>query len=130
MTKRKAKTSAGKKIAQETSPQKIIVECAREISKSQKSFNFYKDTVKFQKEVHKVDVGTRYLSANTAQEMVMFLSKSTVIENITNPLNSGLRIWSSLLFDESLSAKTMDKKDLYIIKTCGNGKARFDVSAL
>ena len=43
--------------------------------------------VKFEKEVHKVDVGTGYLTTNAAQEMVMFLSKSIVAENITDPLN-------------------------------------------
>ena len=146
--KEKQTTSAGKEIAQETSSQKTIVECAREISKSQKSqliknfqlahfltvknksFNFFKDMVKFGKEVHKVDVGTGYLSTNAAQEMVMLLSKSIITENITDPLNSVSRIYFSLLFDGSLSAKTRDEKDLYIIKTCDNGKARFDVLAL
>ena len=60
----------------------------------------------------------------------MFLSKSIVAENITDPLNSELRIYFSLLFDGSSSAKTMDEKELYVVKTYDNGKARFDVLAL
>ena len=60
----------------------------------------------------------------------MFLSKSIVAQNITDPLNSESRIYFSLLFDGSSSAKTMDEKELYVIKTCDNGKARFDVLAL
>ena len=35
-----------------------------------------------------------------------------------------------MLFDGSSSAKTVDEKELCVIKTCNNGKARFDVLAL
>ena len=62
--------------------------------------------------------------------MVILLSKSIITENITDPLNSGSKIYFSLLFDGSFSGKTMDEKEFYIIKTCDNGKARIDVLAL
>ena len=43
---------------------------------------------------------------------------------------SGDRTYFSLLTDGSSSAKTMDEKELYVIKTCDKGKPRFDVLAL
>ena len=87
--------------------------------------------VKFEKEVDKVDVGTEYLTTNAAQEIVMFLSMLIVAKSITDLLNSEPRIYFNLLFDGSSSAKTMDEKELYVIKVVrDNGKARFDVLAL
>ena len=41
-------------------------------------------------------------------------------ENIIEPLNSGDRTYFSLLTDGSSSAKTMDKKELYVIKIRSN----------
>ena len=49
-----------------------------------------------------------------------------ITENITEPLNSGNRTYFSLLTDVSSSAKTMDEKELYVIKTCDKGKPWFD----
>ena len=43
----------------------------------------------FQKDVYHVDVGTGYLLDVAAKEMIMYLSKSIVTENIVDPLNSG-----------------------------------------
>ena len=53
-----------------------------------------------------------------------------ITENITQPLNSGDQKYFSLLTDVSSNAKTMDEKELYVIKTCDKGKPRFDVLAL
>ena len=66
--------------------------------------------VTFKKEVHNVDLGTGYLSKDSAQEMIMYLSKSIVLENIAEPRNTGERLYFSLLFDGSSSAKTMNEK--------------------
>ena len=85
-----------------------------------KSFNFYKDLVTSKKEVHNVDLGTAYFSKCSAQEMIMYLSKSIVLENITEPLNTGERLYFSWLFDGSSSATTIDEKKVYIIKPCCN----------
>ena len=95
-----------------------------------KSLNLYQELVCFEKEVYKVDVGTGYLNKTAAQEILFFLSKSMITENITEPLNSGDRTYFSLLTNGSYSAKTMEEKELYVIKTCDKGKPRFDVLAL
>ena len=95
-----------------------------------KSLNFYQELFCFEKEVYKVDVGTGYLNKTAAQEILLFLSKSMVAENITEPLNSGDRTYFSLLTDGSSSAKTMEEKELYVIKSCDKGKPIFDVLAL
>ena len=92
--------------------------------------NFCQDLVCFEKEVYKVNVRTGYLNKTAAQEILLFLSKLMITENITEPLNSGDRTYCSLLTDVSSSAKTMDEKELYVIKTCDKGKPRFDVLAL
>ena len=95
-----------------------------------KSFNFYKDLVHFTKEFYNVDVGSGYLQNVSAKEMVLYLSKSIVEENIAIPLNERKRLYFSMLFDGSSNAKTMDEKEVYVIKTCENGKPRYDVLSL
>ena len=86
--------------------------------------------VTFQKDMYHVDVGTGYLSDVAAKEMIMYLSKSIVAENITDPLHSGERLYFSLLFDGSSNAKTIDEKELYLIKTCDLEKPSYNVLAL
>ena len=95
-----------------------------------KSFNFYKDLVTSKKEVHNVDLGTAYFSKCSAQEMIMYLSKSIVLENITEPLNTGERLYFSWLFDGSSSATTIDEKKVYIIKPCCNWMLQFKMLSL
>ena len=82
--------------------------------------NFYQELVCFEKEVYKVNVRTGYLNKTAVQEILLFLSKSMITENIMEPLNSGGRTYFSLLTDGSSSAKTMDKKELYVIKIRSN----------
>ena len=131
--------SAGQLAAQDNTSQTTIVQHARDLKKKSqkapliktfqlahflivkiKSFNFYKDLVTSKKEVHNVDLGTAYFSKYSAQEMIMYLSKSIVLENITEPLNTGERLYFSWLFDGSSSATTIDEKEVYIIKPCSN----------
>ena len=147
----KTKATSGQQIAATFSShnqEKMIVEHARILSKTQKeqlikkfqlvhfltvnnqSLNFCQDLVCFEKEVYKVNVRTGYLNKTAAQEILLFLSKLMITENITEPLNSGDRTYCSLLTDVSSSAKTMDEKELYVIKTCDKGKPRFDILAL
>ena len=97
---------------------------------NKKPLNFYQQLVRFDKDVYKVDLGTGYLNNNAAQKILLYLSKSVVAEHITEPLNNGERLYFSILFDGSSSAKTMDEKEVYVIKTCDQGKPRFDVLAL
>ena len=147
----KTKATSGQQIATISSSrdqEKTIVEHGRILSKTEKaqliqkfqlvhfltvnnrSLNFYQELVCFEKEVYKVDVGTGYLNKTAAQEILLFLSKLMITENIAEPINSGDRTYFSLLTDGSSSAKTMDEKELYVIKTRDKGKPRFDVLAL
>ena len=95
-----------------------------------KSFQFYQDMVRFEKDVHKVGLGTVYLNRQSGTEMISYLSKAIVMENITELLNKGEQKYYSLLFDGSSSAKAINEKEVYVIKTCDSGEPRFDVLAL
>ena len=46
----------------------------------------------------------------------MYLSKAKLLEEITEPLNKKTCLYYSLLTDGSSSAKTMDEKELVLIK--------------
>ena len=137
----KTKATSGQQIAATSSShnqEKMIVEHAWILSKTEKaqlikklqlvhfltvnnkSLNFYQELVCFEKEVYKVNVRTGYLNKTAVQEILLFLSKSMITENIMEPLNSGDRTYFSLLTDGSSSAKTMDKKELYVIKVRSN----------
>ena len=95
-----------------------------------KSFNMYQNFVNFEKDIHKVDVGNGFLNNKSGQEITIFLSNSLLRENVVKPLNEGRRLYFSLLYDGSSSAKTNDEKELYVIKTCNKGKPQFDVLSL
>ena len=86
-----------------------------------------KKFAEFEKNVYKVDMGICFLNG---QELILFLSDFLFRENVVHPLNDGTRLYFSLLYDESLSAKTSDEKELYIIKICNNGQSKFDVLLL
>ena len=62
--------------------------------------------------------------------MIHFLTKDILYRNITNPLNSGEKHFYSLLSDGSSNAKTMDEKELVLIKTCNQGRPVFHVFGL
>ena len=62
--------------------------------------------------------------------MIIYLANSCFRENVVKPLNSKRRKFFSILCDGSLSAKTNSEKELYLIKTCKNGKPKFDVLSL
>ena len=86
--------------------------------------------VRFEKEVHGVKVGMGYLNEQSAQEMVYFISKAIVQEKILESLNSKKRIYFSIIFDDSSNAKTIDEKEIYVIKSCDMGKPCYDVLVL
>ena len=58
-----------------------------------KSFNFYQSLVRFEKDIHKVNVGTGYLNNKSCSEIIHYLSKAMVQENITEPLNNKERLY-------------------------------------
>ena len=86
--------------------------------------------VGFAKEVHKVYVDTGYLNRQSDTEIISCLSKVFVVENITKPLNKGEQKYYILLFDGLFSVKTMNEKEVYVIKNCDNGEFCFDVLVL
>ena len=136
------------KVAAATTSQKTIVQYSQDINKSQKRAlikkfqlvhfltvhnmpsHFYQELVHFEKDYHNVQLGSGYLSKDAAQEILQYISNSILEEKVTLPLNSGKRCYFSLLFDGSSSVKTMDEKELYVIKTCANGIPQFEVLAL
>ena len=77
-----------------------------------------------------MDVGTGYLNRQSGPEMISYLSKVIVMENITKFLNKGEQIYQSLLFDGLRSAKIMIEKEVYIIKTSDSGEPCLDVVVL
>ena len=53
--------------------------------------------------------------------MVDYLAKSIRIKSITEPLNSGTIRYYSVMNDGSSSSKTMDEKELFLMKTARTG---------
>ena len=94
------------------------------------STSMYEHIAKFEKDVHGVDLGGGYLTRTACTEIIHFLAKNEMKENITEPLNSGKRHYYSLLSDGSSNAKTMDEKELVLIKTCDDGRPVFHVLGL
>ena len=95
-----------------------------------KPFKLYSGTANFEKDVHNVDLGNSYLTDTSCSEMLHFLSKSIVKNNITKPLNDGTIHYYSVHNDGSSSAKTMDEKELFIIKTARKGEVKFSIMSL
>ena len=94
------------------------------------SNSMYEHISKFEKEIHRVDLGGGYLTRGACTEIIHFLAKNELNKNITEPLNSGKRHYYSLLSDGSSNAKTMDEKELVLIKTCNEGQPVFHVLGL
>ena len=94
------------------------------------SFQMYEHFAKFERDTHKVDVGNAYLTDRSEREMLVHLSRALLQRNVIDPLNTGARLYFSLLYDGSSSAKTNDEKELYVIKTCNKGGPSFDVLSL
>ena len=78
----------------------------------------YENFAKFEHDTHKVDLGNAYLIDRSRREMLVHLSRALLQRNVIDPLNTGERLYFSLLFHGSSSAKTNDEKELYAIKTC------------
>ena len=95
-----------------------------------KPFKDYESFAQFEKNVHGVDIGNTYLTQHAAKFMTTCIAKEIRNDEVTQPLNSGERRYFSLFYDGSSSAKTMDEKEVYVIKTCKNGKPNFQVMSL
>ena len=91
------------------------------------SFCMYNKLAMFEKDTHKVNLGSSFLSNNSAREMTLYLLNSLLHENVVKPLNKGRKLYFSLLYDGSSSDKINDEKELYIIKTYRNRVPHFDM---
>ena len=94
------------------------------------SFNMYSTLANFERDVHKVDIGTAYTDRKSGLEILHFLLLSNCMQKITSPLNEDELMCYSVLFDGSSNAKTNNKKELFLIKTCGKGKPTFSGMSL
>ena len=95
-----------------------------------KPLKLYSDIANFEKDAHNVDLGNSYLTDTSCHEMLYFLSKSIVKNNITKPLNDETISYYSVHNDGSSSAKTMVEKELFIIKTAHKGEVKFSIMSL
>ena len=84
----------------------------------------------FEKEFHNVDLGNGYLNDKSCAEIVKYISLSNGMKNFTKLLNSNTLNYYSVLFDGGSSAKCVDEKELFLIKTCEDGLPQFNVMSL
>ena len=94
-----------------------------------KGFNFYSNLAHFERTFHNVDLGESYVSDTACAEIVKYISKSIKIKRI-EPLNNGEGHYYSVMNDGSSSAKTMDEKELFLIKTAFSGAPKFSIMSL
>ena len=85
-----------------------------------KSFKTYESFTKFEKNIHKVDLGGSYLDDKAGAEITEFFSHSILLKNITEPLNSDTIHYYSVMFDGSSSTKHLDEKELFVMKYCAS----------
>ena len=95
-----------------------------------KPLKLYSDIANFEKDAHNVDLGNSYLTDTSCHEMLYFLSKSIVKNNITKPLNDETISYCKVHNDGSSSAKAMGEKELFIIKTAHKGEVKFSIMSL
>ena len=89
-----------------------------------------KRSLNFEKNIHKVDLGCSYLDDKAGAEITEFLSRSILLKNITEPLNSDTIHYYSVMFDGSSSPKTLDEKELFVLKYCASGVPSYNIMSL
>ena len=62
--------------------------------------------------------------------MIQYLSCNIISTSIINPVSDGTIRYYSIHNVGSSSAKTMDKEELYILKTAHNGKVKFHIMTM
>ena len=70
------------------------------------------------------------MSDTACAEMSKYFSKSIKIKNITEPLNNQEYHYYSIMNDGSSSAKTVDEKELFFMKTASSGTPKFSIMSL
>ncbi|XP_002130702.2 uncharacterized protein LOC100179588 [Ciona intestinalis] len=97
------------------------------------SFRLYPTVCHFlsNKETFDINLGLGYRTDKAASEILQYLSQAILEKDITEPLNTGSRLYFSILFDGSYNAKNpSDKKEVFVIKTCQDGVPTFDVLSI
>ena len=95
-----------------------------------KSFKSHETFGTFEKNYHNVDLGSSYLTDKAGAKIMKYISLSQRFKKITQPLNENIVHHYSILFDGAGSAKCVDEKELFITKTCVQGKSSFNVLPL
>ena len=67
----------------------------------------------FEPKHHGVDLGSGYLTRQSCSEIIKFIADDKRTASITEPLNSGLFNYYSVLCDGSSTTKIVDEKQLH-----------------
>ena len=95
-----------------------------------KSFEDFKKLAKFEIDVHKVDLGSEYLTTKAAWIMFQVIAQNIKQDEITNSMNIAQCRYFSVMHDGYTSTKTMKTKEVFVIKTCNAGKPSFQVMSV
>ena len=77
-----------------------------------------------------IDLGSSYLTDKVGTKIMKYISLSERFKKIIQPLNENIVDYYSILFDGASSAKCVDEEELFIMKTCVQGKPTFNVMSL
>ena len=100
---------------------------AHHIVTKAKAFNCYEELVRFNKNVMGVNLGKPYLTRKTWAEIALYLSRSIMLEKVTEAIN-GSEIWYyNILNDGSSSVKTMNENELFFVKSAPTRVPNFAV---
>ena len=92
-----------------------------------KAFNYYEELVKFNKNLMSVNQRNSYLTRKAGTEIVHYLSRSSMLKKLTEPINGSEIRYYSILNDGISSAKTMDENKLFLVKSAPTGVPNFAV---
>ena len=109
------------------------IQLAHFVAVNRKPFKLYEDLAKFEKDVLGVNLGYSFLNNTDCREMLQYLTKSIISSNIATLLNDSLVQYVqyySANSDGSSSAKTVNEKELYVMKTARKGVVKFHVMSL
>ena len=82
-----------------------------------KSFKSNETFGTFEKNYHNVGLGSSYFTDKADIEIMKYISLSERLIKTTQPLNENIVNYYSILFDGASTAKCVDEKELFIMKT-------------
>lgn len=140
--------STGEAIASSSTQQKTITTYAREMNAADKvrlqkkielthfvasnnlSFSMYEKLCEFGTKKWRVDLGNAYTNRKACAEMAHHISEANFITNVVEPLGSRQCNFFSIFCDGPSSAKTVDEKEIIVVKICKDGEPEFYVLGL